>query len=73
MKRRVIALLMIVAMAVGLLTGCSGTADTGGQSQPTKPAEPTKASAPTETPKPTAVPDSQTGSTAKFTEAPALQ
>ena len=58
MKRRVIALLMVLAVMVGVLAGCTGTTETG--SQPTKAAEPTKASAPTEASKPTPVPDSQT-------------
>ena len=76
MKRKVIALIMIAAMLVGMLTGCAGTTTgTGSQTQPTKAPEPTKASQPTEAVKasPTPIPDSKTGSSSKFTEAPKLK
>lgn len=79
MRKRVVALLCIMAMTIGLLSGCGAgkTEDTGNQNTPTKTETNKGETKDNESDKktdakPTAAPDSKTGSDATFKEAPML-
>ncbi|AGC67893.1 periplasmic alpha-galactoside-binding protein AgpA [Thermoclostridium stercorarium subsp. stercorarium DSM 8532] len=72
MKKRVLAVLLVAVMMVGLLPGCGQNSNNSSTAKPTEAAQ-TSASNGSVKATPTPVPDSKTGSTAAFTEAPELK